>query len=369
MPSIKSGLAPTSLSEVGSSAAASVGVPGYTDVLNLGDLQHVVICLIDGLGWRSLQEFGTHAPALIALDGSPLHSVFPTTTPTALGSLGTGQLPGAHGLVGATFFLPETRQVLAPLRWKKDPLPVMVQPETTVFERVARHGVRMTSVAPAKYEFSGLTAAALRGGIYQVAEDTAQRVAAVQAAVRGAAKSFTYVYWFELDRIGHKSGVGSAPWLAGLGRVNALVDNLVQQLPPDSAMIVTADHGMVNCESAGHVSIERHQELSADVVLVAGEPRARHLYVNPGGAEAVATRWSQYLGAKAQIFTKEQIIESGWYGPTDPDIADRIGDVVAVAEGTTIFTSLVDVKSSALLGQHGALTADELEIPGLIVRT
>lgn len=362
-------MAPASLADVGTSAAASVGVPGYHDVLGIGEVQHVVICLIDGLGWRSLIEFGGQAPALIAMGGSSMHTVFPTTTPTALASLGTGQLPGTHGLVGATFFLPETQSVLAPLRWKQDPLPAMVQPETTIFERVAHHGVQMLTVAPAKYEFSGLTAAALRGGDYRVAEDTAQRVAELRAAVSGAGRSFTYVYWFELDRIGHKHGVGSQAWLSGLGRVNDLVAKLAEQLPPSSAMIVTSDHGMINCDPTGHVSIERHRELSGDLVLIAGEPRARHLYVQPNCADAVATRWSQFLGARAKVFTRDQIIDSGWLGPMDPELVDRIGDVVCVGQGTTMLTSLVDARSCALLGQHGALTPAELEIPGLIIRT
>ena len=362
-------MAPPSLAEVGTSAAASVGVPGFVDVLGLGVVQHVVICLIDGLGWRSLVEFGAHAPALTAFAGAPLHSVFPTTTPSALASLGTGQLPGTHGFVGATFFLPETQSVLAPLRWNKDPLPAMVQPEPTIFQRVARHGVQMLTVAPAKYEFSGLTAAALRGGGYRIAEDIAERVIGLQAAVSGAGRSFTYIYWFELDRIGHKFGVGSQPWLAAMGRVNELVDKLTQQLPPNSAMIVTADHGMINCESASHIAIESHRELNSDVVLIAGEPRARHIYVRPKCTDVVATRWSQYLGAAAKVFTRAQIIESGWLGPTDPDLVDRIGDVICVAEGRTMLTSLVDAKISALLGQHGALTPEELEIPGLLIRT
>ena len=69
------------------------------------------------------------------------------------------------------------------------------------------------------------------------------------------------------------------------------------------------------------------------------------------------------------MFTRAQIIDSGLLGPTDPDLIDRIGDVVCVAEDTTMLTSLVDPRSSALLGQHGALTPEELVIPGLIIRT
>ena len=129
------------LADVLTSAAAGLGVSGFSDVLGFGEVQHAVVCLIDGLGWNLLREYGEHAPTLTAASGYPIASVFPTTTPSALGSMGTGLLPGAHGLVGASFLLPETNQVLWPLKWKSDASPIAVQPEPTIFEIVARHGV------------------------------------------------------------------------------------------------------------------------------------------------------------------------------------------------------------------------------------
>ena len=64
---------------------------------------HVIVLLIDGLGEIQLQEF---APSLLLSESSiatPMLTHFPSTTPVALGSLGTGQSPGQHGFVGASF--------------------------------------------------------------------------------------------------------------------------------------------------------------------------------------------------------------------------------------------------------------------------
>lgn len=356
------------LADVLTSAAAGLGVSGFSDVLGFGDVQHAVVCLIDGLGWSLLKEYGEHAPTLTAASGYPIASVFPTTTPSALGSMGTGLLPGAHGLVGASFLLPETNQVLWPLKWKSDASPIAVQPEPTIFEVVARHGVEVSSIGPAAYEQSGLTRAVLRGARYLPAEDVAQRVRALHSATSRAGRTLTYIYWAELDRVGHGSGAGSRQWIESLGRADSLVAALRESLPAHSAMLVTADHGMVNCPPASRIAIESHPDLVADVIMVAGEPRVRHVYARPMHRRDIAARWTERLGDRARVYTKDELIAEGLYGPTDDDLAERIGDVIAVAQGTTSMTSVRDRRSSGLIGQHGALTLDEWEIPAVMLR-
>ena len=324
------------LADVLTSAAAGLGVSGFSDVLGFGDVQHAVVCLIDGLGWNLLREYGEHAPTLTAASGYPIASVFPTTTPSALGSMGTGLLPGAHGLVGASFLLPETNQVLWPLKWKS--------------------------------EQSGLTRAVLRGARYLSAEDIAQRARALHSATSRGGRTLTYIYWAELDRVGHGSGAGSRQWIESLGRADSLVAALREILPAHSAMLVTADHGMVNCPPESRIAIESHPDLVADVILVAGEPRVRHVYARPMHRRDIAARWTERLGDRARVYTKDELIAEGLYGPTDNDLAERIGDVIAVAQGTTSMTSVRDRRSSGLIGQHGALTLDEWEIPAVLLR-
>jgi hypothetical protein len=357
-----------SLADVSPSAAAAVGVAGFTDVLGLGPSRHVVVCLIDGLGWRALQGHVVEAPTLAALGGGPIRAVFPTTTPVGLGSLGTGLLPGAHGLVGAAFEYPETGELLSPLQWGAHPPPVAVQPEPTVFEKVARAGVTMTTVSPGAYQESGLTRAVLRGAAYAPADDLDQRVSALAHVLSSAERSFTYVYWPELDRIGHEFGVASLEWRLALQRADTLVSRLAEVLVPGTTMVVTADHGMVDCPADLRVDIEANPLLTAGVRRVAGEPRARHLYVSPGAAADVQAAWTGVLGDRALVLRREELVSGGYFGEVDPALEERIGDVMAVPRGNLMLASRVDTTVSQLLGQHGALTQDELLIPALVLR-
>ena len=90
-----------SIADIVPSAAAALGVRGFVDAIGLGQPKHVVCVLVDGLGSRQLAQYATYAPVLASLTGPAAATVIPSTTPVALGSFGTGMMPGTHGLVGA----------------------------------------------------------------------------------------------------------------------------------------------------------------------------------------------------------------------------------------------------------------------------
>lgn len=359
---------PLTLADVGVSAGAAVGVPGMVDRLGLGLARHAVVLLVDGLGWQALTEHAGTAPHLAALAGRSITAAFPTTTPVGLASLGTGLLAGGHGIVGASFELPDIDEVLSPLHWGHHPLPLAIQPEPTVFERAARSGVRVTTLSPTAYSGSGLTRAVLRGSEYVGVADAADRAAALASILATGDVTYTYVYWPDLDRVGHEHGPGSASWLACLARVDELVEQLLATLVPGTVLVVTSDHGMVECPPDSRISLEADPRLSRGVRRWAGEPRARHVYVTPGARDDVLATWDALLGSRVDLVTREALVDGGLLGPVDPALVDRIGDFVALPRGHVMLTSSVDSTVSGLLGQHGGLTPEELLIPALVHR-
>jgi hypothetical protein len=141
-----------------------------------------VVVLVDGLGWHLLRRAVRNAEYLTGLlgDALPITSGVPSTTATSLTSLGTGLSPGEHGMVGYTSRVPGTDHVLNALYWDIAMSPREYQPRSTIFERSADAGVRVSSVSPAQFASSGLTVAAQRGaefvGVGAEANDR-QRVA------------------------------------------------------------------------------------------------------------------------------------------------------------------------------------------------
>ncbi len=349
------------LHDVLPSVAASLGVPGYVDLMDLPRSDRYVVCLIDGLGWMALQDHPEHAPFLHSLGGACIEADFPTTTPVGLASLGTGLPTGEHGFVGASFWLPETQSVLAPLHWPSD-LPVsMVQPEPTIFEVIARHDRDSVSIGAADYAMSGLTRAVLRGSRYENADTSAE----VVHKVGNSKAACTYVYWSALDRVGHAAGTESEEWRAQLGVVDVLVRDITNAVAPGTTIIVTADHGMFDTDAAHRRPIDESAFLRSGVRCIAGEPRVRHVYFREPVDDHVVDMWRTELGEYADVLTRAEA--EPLFGPVAPGVEERIGDLVCVARDRWVLTSHGDPRVSRFPGQHGALSDAERLIPGIVI--
>jgi hypothetical protein len=107
------------------------------------------------------------------------------------------------------------------------------------------------------------------------------------------------------------------------------------------------------------------------VRLIAGEPRARHVYTRPGAEKEVLATWREKLGDRMWVLSREEAISLGWFGPTVSDAArERIGDVLAAAYGPVgIVQPSVFSVEAMLIGHHGSLTEAEQLVPLVSVRS
>lgn len=349
------------------SIGAHLGMPG-TDRLGLPARTRYVVLLIDGLGWEQRHLWTQAAPFLAGLvdAGRPITSGVPSTTATSITSLGTGLTPGQHGIAGYAFRYPPTGRVLNTLQWPAEVHGHDVQPQLTYLERLAGAGVRTASVGPARFGGSGLTTVALRDpnflGVTDE-DDHGLRVDLATGASAAGERSLVYVYERSLDHTGHGHGVGSPQWLQSLARCDALAQRLRDALPPDTAMLVTGDHGMVNVPPDARVMVEDEPGLLDGVALFAGEGRLRQLYALPGQQDAVLARWQARLGDQAWVRSRQQAFDDGWFGQVNPRLADRFGDVLVAMHGAGAVMSRALPKELSLVGMHGSLTAAEMTVP------
>ncbi|MET7834496.1 alkaline phosphatase family protein [Micromonospora sediminicola] len=367
-----------SLVDVLPSALTLLGVPGAVDLLDLtprlAGVRRIAVLLVDGLGWHQIPTAAPYAPTLAGLaatTGVPLTSGFPSTTPTSLVSLGTGTPSGAHGVLGFTVRVPGTDRVLTHVDWSADPDPTRWQPVPTWYERARAAGVAVTVVSRPEFAGSGLTLAANRGGDYRGATGVDALAARMLTALAaGAGPTLVSGYHPDLDRHGHLSGIDSAPWRTAAAEVDALLARLVDGLPPDAALLVTADHGQLDIPAGHRVDLDTDPRLRAGVRVVAGEPRVRYLHVEPGAEADVVATWTGVLGGAADVLTRAEAVATGWFGPVPEAHLGRIGDVVVVCRDTyaVVATRSEPPVVSRLVAYHGADTAAEMTVPLLVVR-
>ena len=185
------------LSAVLPALSAAIGHPISTKVhtdpqackkaLGLPDATSAIVVLVDGLGYWNLAMRLGHAPYLRSLmnesaNQRPIATCAPSTTVAAMATFGTGTCPGLTGMAGYTQLEPNNHKLIQLIQFKDAlaPKPVnprittppMVDPhdlqrEQTVFEKLRRQEVRVTSSGLPKFAGSPLTEAALRGTDYQ----------------------------------------------------------------------------------------------------------------------------------------------------------------------------------------------------------
>ncbi|MDZ4089644.1 MAG: alkaline phosphatase family protein [Arthrobacter sp.] len=365
-----------SIAEVLTSAAASVGVPGFENRLKLPAAKRICVVLADGLGRNLLKQKSAHTPFLRAVMQSgqgqvpvSLDSAFPSTTAASLASFGTGLAAGQHGMVGYDVLDPDQDRVVNMLGgWDAGVDPEQWQPFPTVFERAAGH-VEVTTVSLPQFSDSAMTRAALRGGRYATATTSHARTAAAAEAMAGAGRSLMYFYVNELDKAGHRHGCQSPQWEHQLEELDATVKRLSATLPAGTTILLTADHGMLDVPESQRIDYAADPALVAGVRHTAGEPRMVHLYLEESEGESGRVRlleaWRARFGDRIWAFTREQAIAAGLFGEVRAEVGPRIGDVMIAARDALAFYDTRRVRPTALevVGQHGSLTKAEREVP------
>jgi hypothetical protein len=374
------------LADVLPGVATALGVPVARDGLPadplglteaLGGARRIAVLLVDGLGADLIRAHPELTPTLTAMTQpvGDLAAPCPSTTPVSLATLGTGLPPGSHGILGFVTLIPGEQsatgedRTLNHVQWGDDPDPADWQPRRTVFEQAADDGVEVVAVGPYLFKGSGLTRAVYRGASYPGSVGPGDLCALMGQALAAAPRTLVYGYLPELDLTGHVRGVDSASWRAQLALIDRTVEQLIAALPADAALLVTADHGMLDVPPGTRVDLDREPDLDEGIRLVAGEPRARYVHTLPGAQQDVLDRWRAVLGDRAWVAGRDEAIASGVFGPVDDALAARIGDAVALARGTWALTATErEPGPSRLIGYHGSITATELAIPLLAAR-
>ena len=356
------------LADITNSIFNSLSVPETIDSLSLGSAENrEVLILIDGMGQDAVDKYSDQFPIFDELKQvKKLYTNFPSTTATSLSTLGTGVLPGVHGMLGYTVRVPRSdNRLLNALKWDERVDPVMWQKVPTLFERAVLAGVSVTHVAAKRYEGSGFTQAALRGAKYVGANGIEEMVTAISSALV-AQPSFVYTYLNTLDSAGHSDGVGSDKWLTALAQISEFITKVKESVPTGTRIWITSDHGMVN--STKQIILGQDNDLLENVLLIGGEPRARHIYINEGAQEETVAKWRQFLGNSAKVLSKSEAIADGLFGPVvSEDASERMGDLIAIANDDLIIIDPARVKEeSSMVGHHGGITDIEVEIPLLL---
>ena len=335
-------------------------------------LHRVGVVVVDGLGSDLLVSRSGHARFLssrLREHGAVIDSGLPSTTASALASITTGATPGEHGLLGYQVRDPRTQSVVNHLKAFPDGVePELWQPMPTIFEQAAAHSIPSIAVGESRFSGTDFSRSILRGAEFHGSSNLDSHLELVREFFDSYEDAVAYLYWPALDRIGHQLGVGHDNWIDALEVVDQFARALHDLLTPGEAVVLTADHGMVDVFPEDQVWWEAEHPLRSQIEVWAGEPRLVQLYLRADVDSEVFARESQeWLGEKATVLTRAQIVSRGLFGSVNASHEGRIGDVVVFSEGAhALYDALTASENSArMIGQHGSWTDTETSVPSI----
>lgn len=322
----------------------------------------VVLLVLDGLGWNQLSSRAVLAPTMSAMESRRITTVAPTTTATALTSITTGLAPGEHGLLGYRLDMGDT--VINVLRWSDSAGDRRHSHPPTVIQSCPPFlGVRVPVASKAELEDTGFTRAHLEG-VRPVGWRVSSSIPVIVADALAAGDTFVYAYYDGVDKVAHERGFGPH-YDAELAYADRLVEDILGRIGPDTALVVTADHGQVH---VGERSVVPNADVLSLVRHQSGEGRFRWLHARRGCEAALKDACETYSDV-AWVVSRERAIDEEWFGPRMADaIARRLGDVALVAREAVTFEDPAESGGFDLVCRHGSMTADEVYVPLLAAR-
>lgn len=360
----------------------------------LGDLDRrwakVVMVVADGLGWSCAERHADHPfLRLVAADGvlARLTSQFPSTTSAHMTTLHTGVPVGESGIYEWFQYEPGLDRLIAPLLFsyagdtERETLrgsgldPGALYPATTVYDHLAKAGVRSHAVQHAAIADTTFSQATLHGSTIRPFARGGEWVERVAAALREPGPAYAFAYVDDIDAVGHVHGPTSDGHVAAATGVLDALMMLVQAVPADgeTLLLVTADHGQVAVDPATTLFVNEAWPEIADYLrhgrdgrplAPAGSARDLFLHVLPGHVEEVVQHLRHHIGDRASVRPTAGLIDAGIFGEVGPRLRERVGDVVVLPHpGETVWWREPGRFDMQFRGHHGGLSSDEMLIP------
>jgi hypothetical protein len=336
--------------------------------LTFRSAKRIVCVLVDGLGAENILQRSGHAPWLSAQikSGAVSHAGFPSTTSANIASFATGLTPGEHGLIGHQVFdrfFDEKINLLT--GWNERTDPAIWQPNQTVSEMAFEAGISCNVIGHEEYRNTGYTKVTMRKAEYIAAESMADRFDAARSILNAAGESITYLYIPELDKYGHRNGWQSAGWANLLEELDGHLAKLAATLPKDCAMVVTADHGMIDSVLEQRLVIDDAVEQGGLLEWFGGDTRVAYLYLKDSSAAEAMQQSLETQSALYQAVLTKDAIEANWFGPVGQLASQRLPELMLLARSNfTLFHSVYSKKRSIeMIAHHGGLSSNELRIP------
>jgi hypothetical protein len=335
----------------------------------------LVFIIADGLG---IDLTARHAPGgtVEQTMASELRSVYPSTTATALTSLASATWAGRHGVTGWWTHIPHLSRTLCALTYRErgtgatvDSLGLSMEDIVSARSMYRTNETDITSILPAQIAsspYARWTRNETRILGYRTLGHAFRR--AGRRARKADGRFLISVYLPQVDSTVHKWGTDHAETHAVIGELDRNLGRFLERLPPDVAVVLTADHGLIDLDRSLHEVVEDGDPILEHLVVPpTGEGTNPVFHVPDGGEEALREALDHSeAGSSFRLVPTDTLSDAGFFGPDgiDPRVRARFGSHLGIATRPALLEHVpAGFRSKRHRGIHGGLRPGEMRVP------
>ncbi|MBN2156293.1 MAG: alkaline phosphatase family protein [Candidatus Lokiarchaeota archaeon] len=353
-------------------------------VSQLNEMDNIVLITIDGLGYN---YFTQNASSLKFPITNYLHakitSVFPSTTAAAMTTIYTGVAPKNHGCLAWFTYLKELGVIstipplkrrhyddLVTTKYIKATDILQFQSIFTKLPNIEGYFVISEKLKDTPYD-SVVSQGARSIGFTNFSDSINQIYKILQTD--NAKKKFILHYWDGFDAKCHTDGISnSVPHFVDLFTEIHFLFKKITQLKKKTAVIVTADHGMVDVPENKVIYLKDHDKLEETLTLpLCGEGRVPFCYVRAPYKKQFESYINKEFQEYCDLLTMEDLLNMELFGLSEshPRFKYRIPDYcLLMKENYILVDNMLKENRFQLKAVHGGLSDEELYVPLIVFK-
>lgn len=338
--------------------------PGLKDLdifLQDKNYDHVILMVLDGLGYYNLKELLPEDAFLRKHLKRSISSVFPPTTVAATTSLQTGLTPIEHGWLGWNVYVKPEDDILTLFlnrsmttgEFFNEPVVKNHLGYLNAYHKIPNEsGVSAYGISPYEnvpYDFSRPL---------ELFEN-------IKKLTNKEERSYIYAYYENPDGLMHEYGITHDKVKASVQFLNNQIEDLSKSVS-NSLIIVTADHGHVNVEN---VYLNEYPELEECLIREPSiEPRAVNFFVKEDQKVFFEKRFNEVFAETFVLYSKEDYLKEAFFGVGTPHplAMDALGDYIAISISNLC---LITEGYPKFKGHHAGGTTKEMKVPLILIET
>lgn len=344
--------------------------------------EKVVFILVDAFGWKFYKSVREDSKFFKEIRKRGIEekiiSQFPSTTTAHVTSVITGKDVSTHGFFEWFTYDSKINEVFTPFLFDYEGKEEIL-PKDNLFKELKENGVCSTIITPNYINNSYYSRELFKDGKvkgYDSVEEMFNIL--LQGIKKDKGKNFYYIYYPQIDSIGHEYGMSSYKAYFEINNFIKALDNFYNNVLDkgvnEGIFILSADHGQMEIKDRIYLNelipnIEEYmlKDSKGRSIVPVGYNRDMFLYIKKEFETYVYELLKEKFKDKGEIYLVKDLIDKGVFINPSETFLSRMGNIIIIPyDGYGVWWFEKGKYEISLKGSHGGLTKDEMEIPLLI---